>query len=99
MSKENVRHYLAVFKIAAPTNEHGKISDVIAAASNNDYKKVTIGANCVVFAFATKQPPHSLDFSKIMVNGDEVIFVEVESMPYTDGFSYLKGWFNSHLQK
>lgn len=91
--------YVAIFQLPKPTLEHGKIDDVLRDASGNDFKKVVLGANTVVYLFDSNAKPHTFDFSRIMHTGDEVAFFEVGEYFTSNGFRTLAGWLNSHRNK
>lgn len=88
--------YIAIFQLPKPNREHAKIDEVIRDASGNDFKKVVLGANTVVYLFDSSTRPHNFSFSRIMHTGDEVAFFEVGDYFTSDGFRTLAGWLNSH---
>ena len=91
--------YIAIFNLPKPTYEHAKIDDVIRGAGVNDFKKVVLGASTVIYLFDSNNKPHNLDFSCILLAGDEVAFFEVGEYFKAIGFRSLQGWLNSHREQ
>lgn len=88
--------YLAVFQLPNPTYEHAKIDEVIRDASGSDFKKVVLGGKTVMYLFDSKNKPHTFDFSRILLTGDEVAFFEVSEYFTATGFRAFQGWLDSH---
>lgn len=62
------------------------------------FKKAVLGSSVVTYLFATSQKPHHLDFSRILLSGDEVAFFEIGDYASFEGFRSLSGWLNSHRE-
>lgn len=75
------RTYLAVFILPVAKREHKGIISVIKDASGGDYKAAFIGAskgsNCVGYLFTSHRLPWELSFSKVLLNDDSLLIVEV----------------------
>lgn len=91
--------YIAIFNLPKPTYEHAKIDDVIRGAGGNNFKKVVLGASTVIYLFDSNNKPHTFDFSRILLTGDEVAFLEVGEYFTATGFRSLQGWLNSHREQ
>ena len=89
--------YMAIFSLGRPQAEHARIDDVIGACCGRDMQKVMIGSKAVVYVFESEKPPHSLDFSRVLMNDDQSLFVVLD-VGYASGagFGGLRGWMNSH---
>ncbi len=88
--------YVAVFQLPKPTHEHAQIDAVIGGCCSNDFKKVVLGGNTILYLFDSNTKPHNLDFGKILHSGDEVAFFEVGDYFQATGFRSISGWLNSH---
>ena len=91
--------YLAIFNLPSPTNEHLKIEDVIKDASGNDFKKIVLGKSTLIYLFDSSVKPHNYSFSRILLEGDEVAFFEINDYFQATGFRTLQGWLNSHRKQ
>ena len=91
--------YIAIFNLPKPTYEHAQIDDVIRDASSSDFKKVVLGNSTVIYLFDSPTKPHHYSFSRILLDGDEVAFFEVNEYFTATGFRALQGWLNSHQNK
>lgn len=91
--------YLAIFNLPKPTYEHAKIDDVIRDASGNDFKKIVLGKSTVIYLFDSSIKPHNYSFSRVLLEGDEVAFFELNDYFQATGFRTLQGWLNSHRKQ
>lgn len=89
------RNYLAIFSLPVHEPEHLRIVEVIRSASGGDFKQSIVGTT-MLFTFASATKPHALDFSRILMNADEVLFIELGAYAAATRFRALTGWLNSH---
>ena len=94
------RTYLAVFILPVAKLEHRGIIDVIKKASGGDYTTAFIGAsrgsNCVGYLFRSHRLPWELSFSKVLMNDDSLLIVEVGEKFTHLNLGKAEAWLKSH---
>lgn len=89
------RNYLAGFHLPNPQPEHAKITEAIRAVAQ-DVKVIPLGGKTILVLFTSEKLPHTIDFSRILLNGDQGFFIELGEYVATKDFQVMQGWLNSH---
>lgn len=87
--------YLCLFTLPKPQPEHARISEVISACCGGDFKRFVSG-NTLGFVFQSSKPPHSLDFSRVLMADDQTMYFELADYFAAQGYGAIRGWLNSH---
>jgi hypothetical protein len=88
------RIYLAIFGLPKPQREHLGIVDVIRATSNGEFKQFVVPQG-VGFVFESEELPWNLSFSRILMNGDTRLIMEIGERFCMDGYGAAEGWLNT----
>lgn len=90
-----MKHYFALFSLPSPTYEHAEIVSVIRAASKGDFKQFPVPGG-VAYAYSSELKAWEISFSKILLNTDSVLIMEIGDEVSHAGFGAFGGWLNSH---
>lgn len=90
-----MKHYFALFNLPKVYPEHAQIVEVIRNASKGDYKQFPVPGG-IAYVFATELKPWEISFSKILLNTDSVLIMEIGEEVAHSGFGAMGGWLNSH---
>lgn len=88
------RCYFALFSLPKPQHEHGRIVDVVRAASGGDFKQFIVPGG-IAFVYVSEELPWNLSFSQILHTGDSKLIVEIGEKVHMEGFGAAAGWLNA----
>lgn len=95
------RKFLGVFWLPVPQPEHAKIIEVLKSASKGDCKQVFAfgdvkkGATLGVLFTCDSKPWH-VDFSRVLLNEDKYLLIEVGDLSCHFGLGIAETWLRSH---
>lgn len=87
--------YLCMFTLPKPQPEHARIDGIVGACCSNDFNRFSAG-NTMVYVFQAARPPHTLDFSRVLMAEDQFMFFELGDYFASQGYGAVRGWLNSH---
>lgn len=95
------RKYLGLFLLEHSKPEHVKIIEVLRSASAGDVKQVFVigtpkSRHVIAFLFTAQLLPWQIDFSKVLLNGDERLIVELGETHMQTGLNVADTWLRSH---
>lgn len=99
-----MRKFLGIFLLRVARPEHAQLLDVLRNASAGD---LALAFTCpstkgedkgavVAYLFTLQIPLKDLDFSRILLRGDEHLIVEVGDLHRDFGFGVARAWLSKH---
>lgn len=89
------KQYFAIFNLPKPTYEHAQIAEVIKQVSAGDFRQFSVPGG-IAYVFSSETRAWDISFSRILLNTDSVLIMEIGEEVIHSGFGSMSGWLNTH---